>query len=140
MPVQEGSKVSVHYTGTLADGTEFDSSRDRAPLTFVVGDGSMIAGFDAAVRGHEKGERLRVVIPAIEAYGEHLDDLVVELPRDQLPSHIAPEIGMTLQVGTEQGDLDVTLTALSDETLTLDANHPLAGKDLTFDIEIVDAR
>ena len=140
MPVQNGATVSVHYTGTLDDGTVFDSSRDRAPLEFVVGSQSMIAGFEAAVMGREKGDSIHVVIPAAEAYGEYLDALVVDVPRDQLPPSIKPELGMTLQVSTDQGDLDVTLVNMTGESLTLDANHPLAGKALTFDIDIVDVR
>lgn len=137
MSIQSGATVSVHYTGTLADGTEFDSSRDREPLEFVVGSESVITGFENAVVGRKKGDTVHVVIPAGEAYGEYLDELVMEIPRNQLPDHITPEEGLTLQITTDDGDMDVTIIELTDDTITLDANHPLAGEDLTFDIEIV---
>ncbi|RME11500.1 MAG: peptidylprolyl isomerase [Ardenticatenia bacterium] len=137
--VQKGDTVRVHYTGKLDDGTVFDSSEGREPLEFTVGAEQVIPGFEQAVEGMEEGETRSVTIPANEAYGEHREDLVVVIPRNQLPPDIEPEIGMQLQVREPTGQsFVVTVTAFDDETVTLDANHPLAGKDLTFDIEVVE--
>lgn len=137
MPIANGNTVRVHYTGTLADQTEFDTSRGREPLEFVMGKGSLIPGFEQALMGREKGDRFRVTIPAAEAYGEHLPDLIMEIPRSEVPDHICPEVGMTLQLGTDAGEMEVIVTDVTDSHVVLDANHPLAGEDLTFDIEVV---
>ncbi len=137
--VQKGDTVRVHYTGKLDDGTVFDSSEGREPLEFTVGAEQVIPGFEQAVEGMEEGETRSVTIPAGDAYGEHREDLVVVIPRNQLPPDIEPEVGMQLQVREPTGQsFVVTVTAFDDETVTLDANHPLAGKDLTFDIEVVE--
>jgi peptidylprolyl isomerase len=132
-----GDRVQVHYTGKLGDGTVFDSSKNREPLAFVIGDGTMIAGFDAAVRGMRVGEIKTFTIPAAEAYGPYREDLVVTLPRENLPEDI--EIGqkVPLQNMTSGETVTFTVIGIADTEVTLDANHPLAGEDLTFEIEMV---
>ncbi|NJB67889.1 peptidylprolyl isomerase [Desulfobaculum xiamenense] len=136
---KSGDTVRVHYTGTLDDGTEFDSSRDRDPLEFVVGAGAVIAGFDNAVDGMEPGQSKSVHIPCAEAYGEYVQEAVAMIPREHFPDHIVPELGMALQIPQEGGTpVVVTVTAVTDEAITLDGNHPLAGKDLTFEISLVE--
>ncbi|AAS97041.1 FKBP-type peptidyl-prolyl cis-trans isomerase [Nitratidesulfovibrio vulgaris] len=139
MAIQNGATVRVHYTGTLDDGTEFDSSRDREPLEFTLGEGMLIPGFEKAVLGLSKtGDAVKVVIPAEDAYGERLEELVISVPRDQVPPHIEPEVGLMLQLMTDGGEMEVAVTEVTDEAVTLDANHPLAGETLTFDIELVE--
>ena len=132
-----GDRVQVHYTGSLDDGTVFDSSLDREPLSFVIGDGTMLAGFDEAVRGMGVGERRTFTIPAAEAYGEYREDLVVVLSRDELEENL--EIGeqVPLQNLPSGEVIYFTVIDISDTEVTLDANHFLAGQDLTFEIEIV---
>jgi peptidylprolyl isomerase len=132
-----GDRVQVHYTGSLDDGTVFDSSLDREPLSFVIGDGTMLAGFDEAVRGMGVGERKTFTIPAAEAYGEYREDLVVVLGRDELAGD--PQVGdeVPLQNVTTGATVYFTVVEISDTEVTLDANHPLAGQDLTFEIELV---
>lgn len=135
---KQGDTVHIHYTGTLEDGTEFDSSRDREPLVFTLGEGQVIAGFDQAVLGMQSGETKRVTIAADEAYGQYEDDLVFEIDRAQLPASFAPVLGEQYQM--EQGNgqtMVVTVREMSNDSVTLDANHPLAGYDLTFDLELV---
>jgi len=133
----EGDRVQVHYTGSLDDGTVFDSSLDREPLSFVIGDGTMLAGFDEAVRGMGVGERKTFTIPAAEAYGEYREDLVVVVGRDELAGD--PQVGdeVPLQNVTTGATVYFTVVEISDTEVTLDANHPLAGQDLTFEIELV---
>ena len=133
-----GSTVSFHYTGTLSDGTTFDSSEGRAPLTFEMGAGQIIPGLEAALAGMSAGESKTVTIAAAEAYGPRHAEAMQEIPRDALPDHIPLEIGTQLEVQTPDGHaMAVTVAAVTDETVTLDANHPLAGEDLTFAVEIV---
>jgi peptidylprolyl isomerase len=134
----EGNTVRVHYTGTLDDGTVFDSSVGGDPLEFTIGQGQMIPGFERGVVGMEEGESRTLVIAADQAYGVHRPDGVFELDRSEIPTTIPLEVGMQLQA-TGPGGRPVTMTvaALSDEKVTMDANHPLAGKDLTFEIELV---
>jgi FKBP-type peptidyl-prolyl cis-trans isomerase 2 len=135
---KQGDSVKVHYTGRLADGTEFDSSHDQAPLEFTVGAGEVIPGFDQAVVGMQPGESKTTTIPAGEAYGDYDDELVMEVDRDQFPPNIQPEVGQRLQLRQVEGDdFSVVVTEINDDTVTLDGNHPLAGHDLTFDIELV---
>ncbi len=134
-----GDKVKVHYTGKLADGTEFDSSVNQEPLEFVVGAGEVIAGFEEAVVGMNPGETKTATINADEAYGDYDEDLVLEVERDQFPPEITPEIGQRLQLHQEDGEVfGAVVTAFDDDSVTLDANHPLAGQDLTFEIELVE--
>ena len=137
MVIENGNMVFVHYTGTLGDGTEFDSSYEREPLEFVVGSGTIIPGFEKAVLGKTVGDKVKTTIPAAEAYGEKNPELIAVVPRAEVPDNITPEVGMMLQVGTDAGDMDVTITRVNDKEVELDANHPLAGQELTFVIEVV---
>ncbi len=133
-----GSKVKVHYTGRLEDGTVFDSSANREPLEFTVGGGQMIKGFDVAVNGMTIGDKKSVNIPSAEAYGEARADMILDVPREQVPADITPEVGMQLSLSQPDGQqVPVVITHVDDAKITLDANHPLAGKDLIFDIELV---
>ncbi|MFQ5555201.1 MAG: peptidylprolyl isomerase [Acidimicrobiia bacterium] len=133
-PVGDGQTISVHYVGTLDDGEQFDSSRDRGqPLTFVVGSGQMIPGFDAAVHGMVVGEIKTVRLDAADAYGERSDDFLIEARLDQIPA--GTEAGDTLVSASGQS---VTVLSIEGDVVTLDTNHRLAGQDLTFEIEIVE--
>jgi len=133
-----GDTVHVHYTGRLNDGTVFDSSDGRDPLKFTLGSGQVIPGFDNAVINMSIGEKKTVEIPVDEAYGPSQDDLVMPVPRNQFPPDIIPEVGQQLQVGSPTGEmLVVTVTDVKEDIVTLDANPPLAGEDLTFDLELV---
>ena len=136
--VKTGDKVNVHYHGKLTDGTTFDSSEGRAPLSFTAGSGQVIVGFDNAVIGMNVGDKKTVQIPVAEAYGDRDDNMVIELPLSEFPADQAPEVGMELQMSNNQGNLfNVVITEIKDDTMVLDANHPLAGMDLIFDIELV---
>ncbi|HTN37090.1 MAG TPA: peptidylprolyl isomerase [Arachidicoccus sp.] len=136
---KKGDKVKVHYHGKLTDGTTFDSSEGRAPLEFEVGSGQVIPGFDEGVTGLKIGEKKTVNIPAEQAYGPVSDEQIVEFPKSQFPADMTPEVGMPLQMSNDQGQtFQVVIKEVKDETVVLDANHPLAGKDLVFDIELVD--
>lgn len=137
--VKDGDTVKVHYTGTLEDGEVFDSSKDREPLEFTLGEGQLIPGFEKAVVGLAVGDSTKVDIPSQEAYGESREDLVINVPKDQLPDDVEPQIGMQLQVNQPDGQpIPVRITEVGDEELTLDANHPLAGEDLSFEIKLVE--
>ena len=136
---KKGDMVKVHYTGTLDDGTMFDTSAEREPLKFTVGGGEVIAGFDTAVIEMSIGDKKVTVIPAGEAYGEHSKDLVTDVDRERFPADMELEIGQQLQVGLQDGNQAVVMIVdLSDTSVTLDANHPLAGQQLTFEIELVE--
>ena len=136
----EGKKVKCHYRGTLDDGTQFDSSYDRGePLAFTCGAGQMIKGFDAAVIDMELGEKKTVHIPAADAYGEHNPDMIVSFPADQVPSLDQISVGDKLYLSTATGmPVPAVVIEVTPEGVTLDANHELAGKDLNFDIELVE--
>lgn len=135
---KNGDTVRVHYTGSLTDGTVFDSSREREPLSFEVGAGQVIAGFNNAVEGMEVGQKTDVTIEAKDAYGDYREDFVINVNPSDIPEEINPEIGMELQLHQQDGGaIPVKVTAVSDDAVTLDANHPLAGKDLKFEIELV---
>ncbi len=137
--VKQGDKVKVHYHGKLTDGTTFDSSEGRDPLEFEVGAGAVIPGFDNGVMGMAVGDKKTVNIPAEEAYGPKVDELVMDFPKERFPEDMQPEIGMQLMMNNGSGQqFPVTIVGVKDETITLDANHQLAGKDLVFDIELVD--
>jgi peptidylprolyl isomerase len=133
-----GDTVRVHYTGKLDDGEVFDSSRGREPLEFTLGEGRVIPGFEAAVAGMDPGDEKSVRIPADEAYGPRRDDMVMVVERERLPAHLEPGVGQQLQMAQGDQVAVVTVTDVSDEAVTLDANHPLAGRDLTFDLELVE--
>lgn len=135
MAIKNGDTVRVHYTGTLDDGTVFDSSRDREPLEFTMGEGMLIPGFEAALMGLAAGDTTKTTIQPEDAYGEPNDELILAVAREQVPDHITPEVGLMLQVQTEEGMMDVTITDVTDEQVVLDANHPLAGESLTFEIK-----
>ncbi len=133
-----GKTVQFHYTGTLQDGSVFDSSEGRDPLEFEVGSGSIIPGLDRAITGMSEGEQKTVTIPSAEAYGDYQPGAQQDVPRDQFPDNIPLEPGVRLQMQTPDGNaIPVTITEVKDAAVTLDANHPLAGQDLTFAVEIV---
>lgn len=138
MAAKQGDTVRVHYTGKLDDGSVFDSSRGREPLEFEVGGGQVIAGFDAAVQGMEPGEARSVTIPSEQAYGARSDELMMVVPRGDLPAEIDPQIGQQLQLSQEGQSFIVTIAGVDDDEIVLDGNHPLAGEDLTFDLELVE--
>ncbi|NNF49962.1 MAG: peptidylprolyl isomerase [Woeseiaceae bacterium] len=135
---KSGDTVRIHYTGTLDDGTEFDSSAGREPLEFTLGSGQVISGFDDAVSGMTVGDKKSVRMEADQAYGERRDELVQEVPRSALPDEIKPEEGMALQSQSPEGHImNLVVTGVADASITVDANHPLAGHALSFDIELV---
>ena len=137
--IEDGKKVKIHYTGTLDDGKQFDSSVGRDPLEFEMGAGMVIPGFETGVKDMEVGEKKSIHIPAAEAYGEKRDDMVMEFERSQLPEGLEPEVGMGLQMQGPQGQpVPVQITAVAEETITIDANHPLAGQNLNFELELVE--
>jgi FKBP-type peptidyl-prolyl cis-trans isomerase 2 len=137
--VKHGDKVRVHYHGKLNDGSTFDSSEGRAPLEFQVGSGQVIKGFDDAMIAMTIGDKKTVVIPAEHAYGESHPGNIVEYPLADFPEDMKPEIGMELHMSDNEGNnFPVVITAITDTAVVLDANHPLAGKELTFDIELVE--
>ena len=134
-----GDTVKVHYTGKFEDDTVFDTSTDREPLEFTIGEGQMIPGFEEAVLGMNPDESKNVQIPADEAYGPHREDMVMVVDRSQFPENLEPKVGQQLQVNQEDGKgFVVTVTDVSELSVTLDGNHPLAGKDLLFNIQLVE--
>ncbi|MCR9114874.1 MAG: peptidylprolyl isomerase [Rhodobacteraceae bacterium] len=136
--VKTGDTVRIHYTGTLSDGATFDSSEGRDPLEFTVGSGQIIPGLDAALPGMEVGDTKTVEVPADDAYGQPDPNARQAVPRTEIPDHIPVDPGTQLQVQTPQGQtLPVTVVEVTEEQVILDANHPLAGQDLTFAIELV---
>ncbi len=136
--VKNGDTVHIHYTGTLKDGTPFDSSQGRDPLTFQVGTGQIIPGLDAAIPGMAVGDRKTVTVPCEEAYGPVDPDRRTSVPRDDIPPEVPVDVGTRLQMQAPSGQpVPVVVVAADDKTVTLDANHPLAGQDLIFDIELV---
>ena len=136
---QPGDTVAVHYTGKLADGSVFDSSQGREPLQFVLGERKVIVGFDKAVTGMSPGETKTAKLPPEDAYGPHQPEMVVEFPRSDLPPEVPVEIGQRLQVQTNTGEaIPARVVEFSDTAVKLDANHPLAGEELTFEVELVE--
>ena len=134
-----GDSVKVHYTGKLKDGTIFDSSKGREPLAFQVGAGQMIKGFDTAVNGMEVGDSKVAEIPAAEAYGEARQDLMFDVPKSDLPEDLKPEVGQQLAMTQPNGQqVPVTVAKVEEDKVVIDANHQLAGKDLIFEIELVE--
>ncbi len=136
---KSGDTVRIHYTGTLDDGTQFDSSAGRDPLEFALGGGQVIPGFDNAVDGMAVGDSKTVTIPPEEAYGQRHEQLVQQVSRSALPDEIEPAVGMQLQSQSPEGQvMMLVVTEVEEESITVDANHPLAGQALTFDIELVE--
>ena len=134
-----GDTVKVHYTGRLPDGTEFDSSNNEEPLEFKLGEGDVIPGFEQAVIGMEPGETKTAAISKDDAYGDYDDELILEVDLAEFPDNIAPEVGQHLQLRQEDGEpFAVVVTEVGDDAVTLDANHPLAGQDLTFEIKLLE--
>lgn len=137
--VQNGDKVRVHYHGKLRSGETFDSSEGREPLEFTVGGGQVIPGFDQGVMGMQVGDKRTVEIDVNNAYGEKSQEMIIEFPKNQFPDDMNPEVGMQLMMNNGQGQqFPVTITEVKEESVMLDANHPLAGQDLIFDIELVE--
>ena len=136
---KSGDTVKVDYTGKLEDGTVFDTSTSRGPLEFMIGDGQIIPGFDSAVIGMNVGDKKTINIPSDQAYGQHLEDKILEVNQDQIPKHLNLEVGQQVQVPQKDGSkIFFVVTGVSETSVTLDGNHPLAGKDLTFDIQLVE--
>lgn len=136
---QNGDKVRVHYEGTLRTGETFDSSNGREPLEFTVGSGQVIKGFDEGVKGMQVGEKRTLEIPVSDAYGEASEDLIIEFPKAQFPGNMNPEVGQQLMMSNGSGQsFPVTIREIKDDSVLLDANHPLAGQDLIFNIELVE--
>ena len=136
---KSGDKVKVHYHGRLTSGETFDSSAGRQPLEFEVGSGAVIKGFDEGVTGMKVGEKKTVNIPAQEAYGEINPDMIIEYPRAQFPEHIEIKVGEQLVMSSASGQqFQVRIAEVKDDVILLDANHPLAGEELIFDIELVE--
>lgn len=136
---KKGDVVKVHYTGKLNSGEQFDSSAGRAPLEFTVGAGQMIPGFDAAIPGMTVGEKKTITIAPENAYGEKNEEAIIEFPKSNIPADMKLEPGMKLQLRNEAGQpIPVVVKEVKDEIIILDANHELAGKELIFDIELVD--
>jgi peptidylprolyl isomerase len=136
--VKEGDNISMHYTGTLEDGTEFDSSKGGEPLSFTVGSGEIIPGFDEGVRGMEVGESKDIRIPPDMAYGEYHEELVKVIPRDSFPPDVKPVLGMVFEMQLPSGEgIPVRIIDIEGEDVTLDANHLLAGETLIFNVQLV---
>jgi len=134
-----GDTVRIHYTGTLEDGTQFDSSRGSEPLEFALGSGQVIPGFDSAVEGMNVGDEKSVTIEAAQAYGDRHEQLIQEVPKSALPDDLEATVGMQLQSQSPDGQVMVfVVAAVGDDTITVDGNHPLAGLPLNFDIELVE--
>ena len=137
--VSTGDTVRVHYTGTLADGTEFDSSVGREPIEFVIGSGQVIPGFENALVGMAEGDKKNVTLEPSDAYGPHDPQLIQIVERTRIPAEVELDVGTVLQASDPGGNhVHLTVVELSDENATLDANHPLAGKALIFELELVE--
>jgi len=136
---KNGDKVKVHYKGTLSDGSVFDSSEGKEPLGFTLGGGQMIPGFEKGVLGMEKGEKKTITILCDEAYGPIAPEAMAEVPKSEFPPDFKPEIGQVLQLSDAQGNiLAASVIKIYEDKITIDANHPLAGKDLTFELELAE--
>jgi len=139
--VKNGDTVLIHYHGTLTDGSIFDSSLEREPLEFEVGSGMVIPGFDAGVMDMVVGDKKQIHIPFMEAYGASQAEMIMDFPKEQFPADMVPEIGMQLQMSSQDGqNFPVVIVEVAETTVKLDANHPLAGKDLIFDLELMEIK
>lgn len=137
--VKENDTVKVHYTGKLSSGDVFDSSLEREPLEFTLGKGMLIPGFEAGIMDMKVSEKKTIEIPFTEGYGDVVAELIQEVPRTQLPPEITPEVGMGLMSSTPDGqEIPLVIIDVTEDNITVDGNHPLAGKDLTFEIEVVE--
>ena len=137
--VKHGDTVKIHYTGKLEDGTIFDTSAKRDPLQFIIGAGQVVSGFEQAIVGMNPSESKTVKVPADKAYGPHREEMVLVVDRNKIPKNLKLELGQELQIPQEDGQKTiVAVTNISESSVTLDANHPLAGKDLTFDIQLIE--
>ncbi|AEA33919.1 FKBP-type peptidyl-prolyl cis-trans isomerase [Hippea maritima] len=137
MKVETGKTVQMHYVGKLEDGTIFDSSENREPLSFVFGEGSIIPALETELEGMEEGQKKTVKVKADDAYGQRDPNAIQSVPRSQLPENIEPKVGMQLLAQMQNGNIPVTIVEVDEENVVIDFNHPLAGKDLIFDVEIV---
>ncbi|WP_291321913.1 FKBP-type peptidyl-prolyl cis-trans isomerase [Desulfonatronospira sp.] len=136
--VEDGTQVKVHYTGKLNDGTVFDSSQDKEPLEFTMGKGEVIPGIEDAVRDMDQGESKQVTIGKDQAYGDRRDEMIIDVPREKFPDEIPQNVGQQLMLRHPEGqEFPAVIVDVKDETVTLDANHPLAGEDLNFEIQRV---
>jgi peptidylprolyl isomerase len=136
---KQGDTVKVHYTGKLEDGTVFDSSEARGPIEFTIGEKRVIPGFEEKIVGMSPGQKNSFTVVSEQAYGPYMDELILEVDRAMLPENIQPEVGQQLEIRHMDGSLSIVeIINLSDNTVTIDANHPLAGKDLFFDVELVE--
>jgi peptidylprolyl isomerase len=135
--VRDGQTATVHYKGMLDDGSVFDSSEGRQPLTFQVGSGQVVPGFENAIRDMEVGETRTVEIGRDDAYGEVREEMIGVIPKDRFPDDAEPEPGMVFEMHTDEGTLPIEVVDVSDEGVTVDGNHPLAGEDLTFEITLL---
>ena len=139
--VKQNDTVKVHYTGKLANGEVFDSSLERDPMEFQVGKGQLIPGFENGIIDMKVNEKKTLVIPSEEAYGEPRKELIQEVPKDKLPEEIKPEVGMGLVSTTPDGnEIQLVVKEVKDDAIVVDGNHPLAGQELTFDIEVVEIK
>jgi peptidylprolyl isomerase len=138
MQAKQGDKVKIHYTGKLEDGDIFASSKNKEPIEFTLGQGQVIPGIEEAVEGMETGESKTVNIPPDKAYGPHRDELTQEIPKKEMPGDIKPQVGQRLNVKWSDGkETPVSVTDVSETSVIIDANHPLAGKDIVFELELV---
>jgi FKBP-type peptidyl-prolyl cis-trans isomerase SlpA len=136
---KNNDKVKVHYTGKLNTGEVFDTSEGKAPLEVTLGSGQVIPGFDKGIQGMNVGEERTISIPCAEAYGEVREELIQEVPKKQLPPEIQPEVGMRLVSRTREGqEIPLVVSKMTEDSIIVDANHPLAGKDLIFDVKLVE--
>ena len=136
---KRGDSVRVHYTGKMHNGTKFDTSRDGNPLEFTIGEGKIIPGFEKMVIGMKQGDMKTVTVPSDEAYGPRRDDRIITVDRDQVPEDSNPRVGQQIQMHGQGGEsIPAMITGVTKKLVTMDANHPLAGKDLTFSVELVE--
>ncbi len=140
MKIENGKTVVIHYEGKLENGDQFDSSKGREPLEFVFGNGSIIPGLEKGLEGLEKGDKKEITVEAKDAYGERKPEALQKVDKSQFPADIKPEVGMQLMAQTETSEIPVTITDVQEEFVIVDFNHPLAGKNLIFNIEVVDVR